>query len=1144
MSATHRVSLACAALLAAGASAPGAAFVNESARAVPCVAKADVVIVGGTTGAVAAAVAAAESGAKVFLAAPYPYLGEDMTATLRLWLEPGETPDTPLAARLFSERRLDSPPIDPARAAAFTYTADRASAGVHKDSAEHSLLRDGKYGSAAKESVQYDGGVTLRLQAEKEERVDSVCVLAYHRADYRLGAITVATSLDGEAWSAPVRLAVDAAEQSSTDTPALAFNVKVDARARHVRITVEPAPGATRVLLGEVIVARPETAPAPRLVQPARPLHVKKTLDEALVAAGVDFVFSSYAVDVLRAPNGEPCGIVIANRSGRQAIQAKVIIDATDRAWVARMAGARFRPFPAGTYELARVVIGGKPRAGDGLRVRTVAPPFTENGVSYDVHEYTLSLRLDDGSFASFAAAEQLARDLTYDPGQQFGADAFFQVPPDPVYGRSQADTPPAAVIDAGASDLATRVPLSACQPAGVPRVFVLGPCADVPRPAARKLIRPCASIAFGARVGAAAAAEARALSFDDAAHLTGRSAADAPKGDVREILAGLRPTQRLPRIPQASRALPVLGAYDVVVVGGGTSGAPAGIAAGRQGARTLVLEYLHGLGGVGTQGAISRYYWGNRVGFSAEVAGGAAWEIEQKAEWWRTTLAKAGAKTMFGVMGVGVFADGERVLGAAVATPEGRGVVLCKVLIDATGNADMAAAASAPCETTDAFELAVQGTGLPPRALGASYMNTDFTIVDETDVLDVSHVLVYAKQMAGDAFDMGTLLDTRERRRIVGEITLTILDQMNRRTFPDTVVEAYSDFDTHGYTVDPYFTLEHPPWKEGHRTHIPYRALLAKGLEGLIVTGLGVSAHRDAIPLIRMQPDVQNMGYAAGVAAAMAARGGAGVRAVDVRKLQEHLVAIGNLPRSVLTDKDSYPMSRERVALAVAAAKDGYKDAAVILANRAEAHPLLREAFASAPTPEARLVYAHILAVLGDGAGFETILRAVESFAELDKGWRYTGQGQFGPNLSLLDRLLYALGRLRDRRAVPAILQKLALLTPASEFSHFRAVTLALESIGDPAAAQPLAELLALPGMQGHDVPTLQQAIEAARRNPNLNGTESRNASIRELMLGRTLFRCGDKDDVGKRILERYAKDLRGHLSRHAQAVLQGPER
>ena len=51
--------------------------------------------------------------------------------------------------------------------------------------------------------------------------------------------------------------------------------------------------------------------------------------------------------------------------------------------------------------------------------------------------------------------------------------------------------------------------------------------------------------------------------------------------------------------------------------------------------------------------------------------------------------------------------------------------------------------------------------------------------IVDETDVVDVWHVFVYAKDKYKDAFDQGRLIDTRERRRIVGDFTITLLDQV-----------------------------------------------------------------------------------------------------------------------------------------------------------------------------------------------------------------------------------------------------------------------------------------------------------------------------------------------------------------------------
>ncbi|MBM4081980.1 MAG: FAD-dependent oxidoreductase, partial [Planctomycetes bacterium] len=516
---------------------------------------------------------------------------------------------------------------------------------------------------------------------------------------------------------------------------------------------------------------------------------------------------------------------------------------------------------------------------------------------------------------------------------------------------------------------------------------YVLSGCADVSREQAEKLLRPTALIEMGSRIGAAAAAEAKILAATKGMgrdygvkqlrnreiagiqavpgqdygvkqlrnHPALPTAALGPvlaTGDVKESLASLRPWQKVSTIRQDERLLPVLGAYDVVVVGGGTSGAPAGIAAARQGAKTLVVEYLHGLGGVGTLGLITIYCAGNRVGFTKEVqAGQSSWEVEPKMEWWRTELRKAGGELWFGALGCGAFVDGRQVKGVIVATPEGRGVALAKVVIDSTGNSDIAAAAGAACVQTDETDLAMQGTGLPFRNLGSRYVNTDFTVADETDMLDVWHLFVYAKTKYKSAFDLGQLIDTRERRRIVGDFTMTLLDQINKRTYPDTIVESQSPFDTHGYAVDPYCALATPP---SMRTHTPYRCLLPRGWDGILATGLGMSAHRDAMPVLRMQPDLQNQGYAAGVAAAMAARKGVPLRGIDIRELQKHLVDIGNLPPSVLTDRDSYPIPTDRLMVAVENVRNGYKDVGTLLASPEQALPLLQDAYeAGAPKEE-----------------------------------------------------------------------------------------------------------------------------------------------------------------------------------------------
>ena len=115
-----------------------------------------------------------------------------------------------------------------------------------------------------------------------------------------------------------------------------------------------------------------------------------------------------------------------------------------------------------------------------------------------------------------------------------------------------------------------------------------------------------------------------------------GELGASGSGAQIGEMLEGLRwkptPAER-EYVLSAGRKIPVLARYDVLVVGGGTGGAPAGIAAARAGAKTLVIERLHGLGGVGTLGRISNYYHGNRVGFTSEVdAGvgtGSRWNIE-----------------------------------------------------------------------------------------------------------------------------------------------------------------------------------------------------------------------------------------------------------------------------------------------------------------------------------------------------------------------------------------------------------------------------------------------------------------------------------------------------------------------------------
>ncbi|HOC55895.1 MAG TPA: FAD-dependent oxidoreductase [Verrucomicrobiota bacterium] len=1130
--------LAVAALMAQPAVADEIA---QPAGSIPVLHEVDVVVVGGGSGGVAAAAEAARAGAKVFLAAPRPYLGEDLCGTYRLWLEPGETPSTDLAREVF--RPGPPPPLPIGPGLPFKYSADRPSNARHPDTQPESLLNDGEWQSASRQSVQYDGDVALVLDLGSEREIRKVHVMAYQRpAEFAVARVTVSVGNDGQKWSpSGVITNRDAAE---VEWNALDLAGEVSAKARYLKLEIQRAPEARRLLLGEVIVEGPSVGGAPAAKQPlarlATPMQVKRTLDQALIKAKVPFLFWCYATELLRDATGKPAGIILSTRSGRQAVLAKVIIDATARANVARMAGAAFTEYPAGVQQFRRIVVGGAPRQGKGLRLRPGALPLAvtgQKGEVFPVHEYELEVPMRSAAFGAFAEAEQLARDLTWSPEAVDSAEVLFQVPPDHFRSRRTFG---------GRWPGADKVPLECFQPEHEERIFVLGGCADVSREAAAALLRPVQQMALGARIGPVAAALAAREPKLEGIRVAGKPSASARPGIIREVAIEQNIRAEGARLAESTYGVPVVGQYDVVVVGGGTGGAPAAIAAGRQGARTLVIEYLHGLGGVGTMGYIATYYHGNRVGFSTEATRGVAaygdktregsWNPEHKSEWFRRELRKAGVDIWYGVLGQGVVMDGQKVIGVVVLTPQGRGIVLAKTVVDSTGNADVAAAAGAPCRYTDDTDVAVQGTGLPPRELGQKYVNTDYTFVDDTDIFDIWRVLVTAKVKFQDAYDLGQLVDTRERRQIVGDFFFSPMDMVLGRTFPDTIVIARSNFDTHGYIIHPLFMIR-PPHRDDIEVRVPWRCLLPRGLDGVIVTGLGVSAHRDALPCIRMQPDVENQGYAAGVAAAMIAKRGGPTRALDVKELQKHLVAVGNLPESILGETDSFPLPEERVAEAVRRVANDYDGLEIVLAHFGIAQPLLRQALAAAPEKD-RLIYAHILGMMGDGAGAQVLAEAVRA-RPWDKGWRYTGMGQFGPCMSPLDSLVIALGRTRSPAGLAPILEKASQLDADSEFSHFRAIAMSLETLADKVAARPLAELLRKPGLGGHAVTTIDAALEKANP-PSRTDTSIRNQALKELYLARALYRCGDHEGLGAKTLREYSRDLHGHYARHAKAVLQ----
>lgn len=366
----------------------------------------------------------------------------------------------------------------------------------------------------------------------------------------------------------------------------------------------------------------------------------------------------------------------------------------------------------------------------------------------------------------------------------------------------------------------------------------------------------------------------------------------------------------------------------------------------------------------------------------------------------------------------------------------------------------------------------------------------------------------------------------------------ISVLDVINKRRYSDTISYHKSSFDTHGYTVDHYFTIL-PPEKRHtiYDADVPLRSLLPKGLDNIIVTGLGAGAHRDAMPVIRMQPCLQNQGYSVGYLSALCVRNHCSVRQMDMKSVQKHLVEMGILPERVLTDTDNFAFTDSQFEEAVLKLPTGFEGLNVLLTHPGKSEALLIKAYEKSDNHDDKVVYAQVLCMLGNSIGAKSIMEKVLEYKEWDEGWDYTGMGQFGPSLSQLDSFVIALGETKQEYVLPVILEKAQMLTKSHAFSHFRAVAMACETIGSRTCVPILSTLLDKEGITGHHEVSFRDVLK--NTVPSTVDVTLRNNVLREMFLARALYRCGDDHQKGERILRNYSNDLSGHYFRHASGIL-----
>lgn len=147
-----------------------------------------------------------------------------------------------------------------------------------------------------------------------------------------------------------------------------------------------------------------------------------------------------------------------------------------------------------------------------------------------------------------------------------------------------------------------------------------------------------------------------------------------------------------------------------------------------------------------------------------------------------------------------------------------------------------------------------------------------------------------------------GPRIGVRESRRIVGDYTLTLDDYLACRSFPDDIARNAYFIDVHAVTSEKAARArsisdgdrKSVALAPGKSHGIPYRCLLPRGIENLLVAGRSLSADRAVQGAARVMPFCFAMGEAAGLAAAMAAKRSGRTRDVDVAELQAGLRAQG----------------------------------------------------------------------------------------------------------------------------------------------------------------------------------------------------------------------------------------------------------
>lgn len=383
-------------------------------------------------------------------------------------------------------------------------------------------------------------------------------------------------------------------------------------------------------------------------------------------------------------------------------------------------------------------------------------------------------------------------------------------------------------------------------------------------------------------------------------------------------------------KVIQPQRELPVLHTTGVLVVGGGPAGVSAALAAKRTGAEVTLVERYGHLGGLCTGGLVLLVYpmFGKNkkqvvCGIGEEMLArldkldraiinhrpGSSPTVD--AEAFKYVLAdmvlESQITAFLNCWGVDAIVNEKgAVRGAVFESKSGRQAILADVVVDASGDGDIYAAAGAGFEKVK-YDIGlvsrvgnvdtIQRSATQPAARpkvgsatpvpGVNWINMRGPVADGLDVAELSRLELQHRRHIWEnvqnirktpgceqvyLVETAPQLGVRLTRLLAGTVKLTYAQARSGQKFPDVIACGGVD---HGLQEE---------WQ------IPYGCLLPAKVENVLAAGRCVSGDFKMCDQLRLIATSLTTGHAAGVAAAIAVKDKCTPRNVEINKLQNEL--------------------------------------------------------------------------------------------------------------------------------------------------------------------------------------------------------------------------------------------------------------